>query len=136
MEPVLLVAGGSGVVPLMSMIRHYKAAGSSVPLRLLYSSRSQKDVIYSGELSRLGASNGKLEIFCTFTQQIPPGWTGYSRLIDVQMLREVAGPLGRNARAYVCGPTLMVEAVANGLLLVGLVPDQIRTERFGPTGTS
>lgn len=134
-EPLLLIAGGSGVVPLMSMIRHYKANRSSIPLRLLYSSRSQEDVIYSDELSKLQDSNGKLEIFCVFTQKIPPGWTGYARLIDVEMLREVSGPLGTKALAYVCGPTLMVEAVANGLLQVGLTPSQIRTERFGPTGS-
>lgn len=134
-EPLYLIGGGSGIVPLMSMIRHHKATGSDVPLRLLYSSRSQNDVIYSEELSRLQASNGKIEIFCTFTHQVPPGWTGYARLIDAQMLQEVGGPLGRNARSYVCGPTLMVEAVANGLLQIGLPPEQIRTERFGPTGT-
>jgi ferredoxin-NADP reductase len=134
--PILLIAGGSGVVPLMSMIRHRRAIGSSIPLRMLYSSRTLEDIIYSDELSQLQNSNDQLEIFYTLTRQKPPGWNGYARRIDTQMLREVAGPLGTRTQVYVCGPTLMVEAVANGLLQVGLAANQIRTERFGPTGSS
>jgi ferredoxin-NADP reductase len=134
--PLLLIAGGSGIVPLMSMIRHRRAIGSSIPLRMLYSSRTLEDIIYSDELSQLQNSNDQLEIFYTLTRQKPPGWNGYARRIDTQMLREVAGPLGTRTQVYVCGPTLMVEAVANGLLQVGLAANQIRTERFGPTGSS
>jgi ferredoxin-NADP reductase len=134
--PLLLVAGGSGIVPLMSMIRHVTAMSLNIPLRLLYSSRTPDDVIYSDELSGLQDSRCKLEIFYTFTRQMPPGWSGYARRIDTHMLREVAGLLWAKAQAYVCGPTLMVEAVANGLLQVGLAPRQIRTERFGPTGSN
>ena len=134
--PLLLIAGGSGIVPLMSMIRHRSAVGSTIPVRLLYSSRTPEDVIYYDELMKLQNSKGRLEIFHTFTRQTPPGWTGYSRRIDSQMLAEVAGPLGSKAQAYVCGPTLLVEAVANGLLQQGLAPNQIRTERFGPTAIS
>lgn len=134
--PLLLVAGGSGVVPLMSMIRHHKSSGSDNPLRFLYSSRTPQDVIYSDELAGLNDPVGKLQVFHTFTRQTPPGWNGYDRRIDLQMLREVSEPLGRETQAYVCGPTLMVEAVANGLVQVGLVPNQVRTERFGPTGGS
>jgi ferredoxin-NADP reductase len=133
---ILLVAGGSGVVPLMSMIRHRAAVGASTPMQLLYSSRTPQDVIYSQELTSLQNSQNGLGINFTFTRQTPADWTGYSRRIDVPMLRDVAGPLGNNAQAYVCGPTLMVEAVANGLLQIGLEPNQIRTERFGPTGSS
>ena len=134
--PLLLIAGGSGVVPLMSMIRHRAAAGSTTPTRLLYSSRTPEDVIYYDELIRLQNSRDGLGVYLAFTRQAPPGWNGYARRIDSPMLREVAGPLRTKAQAYVCGPTLMVEAAANGLLQVGLAPNQIRTERFGPTGNS
>lgn len=133
--PLLLVAGGSGVVPLMAMIRHRAASGSNVPARLLYSSRGPADVIYTAELGRLQEAGGGLEVFHTFTRQPPPDWRGYARRIDHEMLAEVARPLGRGALAYVCGPTLLVEAVANGLVEIGLAPGQIRTERFGPTGS-
>jgi ferredoxin-NADP reductase len=93
-------------------------------------------VIYAAELARLQEAGGGLEIFHTFTRQQPPGWSGYARRIDGEMLAEVARPLGQEALAYVCGPTLLVEAVANGLVEIGLAPDQIRTERFGPTGST
>jgi ferredoxin-NADP reductase len=136
MEPILLVAGGSGIVPLMSMIRHRAAAGSTTPARLLYSSRTSEDVVYADELLRLQNSRDGLGIFHTFTRRAPTGWTGYVRRIDAPMLSEVAGPLGNNVQACVCGPTLMVEAVANGLLQIGFAPNQIRTERFGPTGSN
>jgi ferredoxin-NADP reductase len=132
--PLLLVAGGSGVVPLMAMIRHRVAAGSQTPARLLYSSRTLGDVIYAKELQRLQNAGDELEIVHTLTRQQPPGWSGYARRIDNQMLAEVIAPLGKEALAYVCGPTLMVEAVANGLVQIGLAPNRIRTERFGPTG--
>jgi len=132
--PLLLVAGGSGVAPLMSMIRHRAAAGSRIPARLLYSSRTPDHVIYADELERLQNAGEELEIFHTFTRQTPEGWTGYARRIDNQMLSEVSGPLGKMALTYVCGPTLLVEAVANGLVQIGMAPNLIRTERFGPTG--
>jgi ferredoxin-NADP reductase len=132
----LLVAGGSGIVPLMAMIRHRGAAGATTPARLLYSARTPEDVIYYDELTKLQNARDGLEISYTFTRQAPAGWTGYARRIDVQMLGEVAGPIGNKAQAYVCGPTLMVEAVADGLLQVGLAANQIRTERFGPTGSN
>jgi ferredoxin-NADP reductase len=133
-KPILLVAGGSGIVPLMSMIRHRAAVSSTTPARLLYSSRAPEDVIYSAELTRLKDSQDGPGIAYTFTRQAPAGWTGYARRIDAQMLGEVAGPLGQEVQAFVCGPTLMVEAVADELLQIGLAPNQIRTERFGPTG--
>ena len=130
--PLLLVAGGSGVVPLMAMLRHRAAAASGVPTRLLYSSRTPEDLIYGDELARL--SGDGLEVFHTFTRVQPPGWTGYARRIDAAMLREVAGPLGAAPQAYLCGPTLLVEGAANGLVVAGIPPERIRTERFGPTG--
>jgi len=134
--PLLLIAGGSGIVPLMSMIRHGTATGSTAPVRLLYSSRTVEDVIYYDELMKLHEAKDGLEIFFTLTRQTPVGWTGYSRRIDSQMLVEVAGALESKTQAYVCGPTLLVEAVANGLLQIGLAQNQIRTERFGPTSSS
>ena len=132
--PLLLVGGGSGVVPLMAMLRHRAAAGSDVRTRLLYSSRTPEDVIYADELERLRAAGRGLEVFHTFTRARPPGWTGYARRIDAAMLREVAGPLGAAPQAYVCGPTLLVEGAANGLVQIGVSPERVRTERFGPTG--
>ena len=135
-EPLLLVAGGAGIVPLMAILRHRAAAGSSVPTRLLYSARSLEDVIYRAELERLAARQPGLEVLLALTRMHPPGWTGYSRRIDQAMLAEVAGPLGTSLRAYVCGPTPFVEAAANYLVQVGVPQAQVRTERFGPTGGS
>jgi ferredoxin-NADP reductase len=132
---LLLVAGGSGVVPLMAMLRHRMAAGATVATRLLYSSRAPDDVIYRYELETLQAANNGLEIIHTFTRVQPAGWRGYARRIDTPMLREVIQPLGQDPLAYICGPTLLVEAAANGLAQLGVPPVRIRTERFGPTGT-
>lgn len=134
--PLLLVAGGSGIAPLMAMIRHRAATGANVPTRLLYSSRSPEDVIFFDELMQLRAAGDGLEIFHTFTRSSPPEWSGYSRRIDPQMLGEVAGPLGSEVQVFVCGPTLLVENVANSLVQLGIRSDRIRTERFGPTGVS
>ena len=132
--PLLLIGSGSGVVPLMSMLRHRRAAGSSVLASLLYSVRSPGDVIYAAELQQLQATGDQLRIVFTFTRSQPADWQGYSRRIDMDMLGEVARPLGPRLRAYVCGPTLMVENVANALVAHGLSPECIRTERFGPIG--
>ena len=132
--PLLLIGGGSGVVPLMAMIRHRVASKSPLPIRLLYSSRTPSDVIYADELERLTRSSTGLEVFHTFTREQPPGWTGYRRRIDRAMLTEVIQPFGINVRAYLCGPTLLVESAANSLLELAIPAEQIRTERFGPTG--
>jgi ferredoxin-NADP reductase len=132
--PLLLIGGGSGVVPLMAMLRHRAAQRSSIPTRLLYSSRSADEVIYRTELDGLPRGDGALEIFFTYTRHAPPGWTGYQRRIDPAMLNEVMRPLGAGVLAYVCGPTLLVEAVSNALVAMGLPPEHVRTERFGPTG--
>jgi ferredoxin-NADP reductase len=132
--PLLLIGGGSGVVPLMAMLRHRAAQRSSIPARLLYSTRSAGDVIYRAELERLASGDRELEVVFTFTRLAPPGWTGYQRRIDPAMVREVARPLGDGVRAYVCGPTLLVESVSNALVAMGLPAERIRTERFGPTG--
>jgi ferredoxin-NADP reductase len=132
--PLLLVAGGSGVVPLMAMLRHRALAGSTVPTRLLYSAPRPATVIYRAELDALHAAGRALEVVYTFTREQPPGWRGYARRIDRAMLEEVLRPLGSAALAYVCGPTLLVETAATALAELGIPPARIRTERFGPTG--
>jgi ferredoxin-NADP reductase len=133
--PLLLIAGGSGVVPLMSMLRHRAAAGSRAPTALLYSSRGADEIIYRGELDALGGDGSGLAVAHTLTRSQPPGWTGYARRIDEPMLSEVLAPLGGGAKAFICGPTALVENAANALVRLGLPAAQIRTERFGPTGT-
>ena len=129
--PLLLVAGGSGIVPLRAILRHRRRSGSDVPVRLLYSSRSLEEVIYRGELDE--PSDG-LEVFHTLTREQPPGWSGYNRRIDAALLGEVAWPVEQDARAFVCGPTNLVEAVASGLVELGYPPKRVKTERFGATG--
>ena len=131
---LLLVAGGSGVVPLMAMIRHRRAVGNSTPTRLLYSSRTLEDVIYREELDRLAGAGDGLDVVHTLTRGQPPGWTGYGRRIDAEMLREVAWK-DESAQAFVCGPTRLVESVAGALVDLGYDPGRVKTERFGPTGT-
>ena len=148
--PLLLAAGGSGVVPLRAMLQHRCLVGSSVPVRLLYSVRSQADVIYRSELDH--AADG-VQVIYTLTRQQPPGWTGYARRVDQQMITEVAWPVAPPASAppasapmasaspasaplaYVCGPTNFVEAVASDLVALGYPPQRVKTERFGATGT-
>ncbi len=135
-EPLLLIAGGSGVVPLMSMLRHRAAAGNKNPARLLFSSRTLEDVIYYDELEKLRSKADGLEVYHTLTRQQPEGWKGYSRRIDDAMLKEIIKPLRQVPQVFICGPTLLVESAANTLVRLGLPPVQIRTERFGPTGTN
>lgn len=132
--PLLLVAGGSGVVPLAAMLRHRVATASDVPVRLLYSSRSWDDVIYRDELDRLAATADGVEVVHTLTRSQPQGWTGYRRRVDGELLAEVAWPPTDSPLTYVCGPTQFVETVARSLLQQGYDPGRIRTERFGPTG--
>ncbi len=132
--PLLLIAGGSGVVPLMSMIRHRAATRANNVTALLYSSRNHEEIIYFNELEKLRSADSGLRVFHTLTRSQPPAWKGYRRRIDEDMLREVAVPLGDAVQVFICGPTLMVESAANALVKIGVGPDQIRTERFGPTG--
>ena len=132
--PLLLVAGGSGIVPLMSMLRHRAASRSTAPARLLYSSRSYDDVIYRDELDRAAAKRDGLEVFHTLTRSQPVGWTGFSRRIDAKMLSEVSQVYGAKALTFICGPTPLVESAANDLLELGLKSERIKTERFGPSG--
>jgi ferredoxin-NADP reductase len=136
--PLLLVAGGSGVAPLMAMLRHRAAsgdAGRAVPARLLLSSRSFADIIYREELERLGSAPGGPRIVHTLTREPPPsGWSGYARRIDAPMLAEAGFPPAAAPRVFVCGPTPMVEAAATALVGLGHEPARVKTERFGATG--
>ena len=132
--PLLLVAGGSGVVPLMAIIRHRQRVGSRVPTRLLFSSRKADDIIYREELDRLTEAHDGFDVIHTLTRSQPPGWNGYARRIDDRMLADALEPLGITARVYICGPTALVEVAANALVRLGLPADLVRTERFGPTG--
>jgi ferredoxin-NADP reductase len=131
--PLLLVAGGSGIVPLMSMLRHRASVAAAIPARLLYSSRSWDDVIYRDEIDRLAKESG-VDVLHTLTRSQPPGWTGYARRVDATMLQEAAWDPSSDSVAYVCGPTAFVESVASGLVLLGYPASSVKTERFGPTG--
>jgi ferredoxin-NADP reductase len=134
--PLLLVGGGSGVVPLMAMLRHRAAQHSAVPAHLLYSSRDFDDIIYRQELERLAAADPALTIVHTLTRVQPASWTGYRRRIDRDILAEVAWAPAEQPLAFVCGPTALVEAVASTLVELGHEPQRVRTERFGPSGGS
>jgi ferredoxin-NADP reductase len=141
--PLLLVAGGSGIVPLMAMLRHRDtalgadaAARERLPVRLLYSSRRWESVIYREELARMAAKDIAVEVTHTITREQPAGWTGFKRRIDRAMLEQVAWPASEHPRAFVCGPTSLVEAVASDLVELGHQPSLIKTERFGPTGSA
>jgi len=127
-RPAFLVGGGSGVVPLMAMIR---SSSGTTPMRLLYSSRTYEDLIYRKELETPPA---QVEIFYTLTREQPPGWSGYSRRIDDELLREVAWPAAEQPHVFVCGSTRFVDAAADGLVRLGYDPHWVRTERFGATG--
>ena len=129
--PLLLLAGGSGVVPLRAILRHRVREESPVPVRLLYSSRTWADVIYRTELEQ--RTQG-VAVTYTLTRAQPAGWMGYGRRVDQQMLTEVAWSAAQAPLAYVCGPTSFVETVAAGLVALGYSPGRVKTERFGATG--
>ncbi len=132
--PLLLVGGGSGVVPLRAMLRHHRAVRSSVPARLLYSARTLDDVIYRDELTQLGTQDD-IDVRFTLTREQPEGWDGYAGRIDDKLLDDVSWPASDGPLTYICGPTGFVETAASGLVDLGHDPARIRTERFGPTGT-
>jgi ferredoxin-NADP reductase len=131
--PLLLVAGGSGIVPLRAMLRHRGRAGSTVPARLLLSTRSLAETIYRAELAE-AAAGVEVEVVHTLTRERPPGWAGRTGRVDAALLREVAWPPADEPLAFVCGPTAFVETVAAGLVDLGHPPGRVRTERFGSTG--
>jgi ferredoxin-NADP reductase len=129
--PLFLAAGGSGIVPLRAILRHRRRSGSTVPVHLLYSSRSLDDVIYRKELDEMDEG---VEVAHTLTRVQPPGWTGYARRVDAAMLGEVAWPPNADPLTFVCGPTSFVETVAGALVDLGYPPSRVKTERFGATG--
>jgi ferredoxin-NADP reductase len=130
--PLLLLAGGSGLVPLAAMLRHRAAAGATVDARLLVSAAGLDRVLYRDELERL--RGGGVALHYTLTRNAPPGWTGWTRRVDAAMLRDVGPAPAQRPRMYVCGPTAFVERVAELLVEAGHDPGQVKTERFGPTG--
>ena len=131
--PLLLLAGGSGVVPLRAILRHHRVVESTVPARFLYSARALVDVIYRDELTS-NAFGDSVDIRFTLTREHPEGWRGYARRIDMELLEEVAWLPRERPLVYVCGPTAFVETAASILVALGHEPGRIRTERFGPTG--
>jgi ferredoxin-NADP reductase len=131
--PLLLIAGGSGVVPLMSILRYRQAVSSNIPVTILYSARSWEDIIYRDELEHIGKDDG-VDVAFTLTRSQPQDWTGFARRVDARMLQEVGALLDPDIRAYVCGPTPLVESVATDLVALGYPPERVKTERFGPTG--
>jgi ferredoxin-NADP reductase len=133
-RPLLLVAGGSGIVPLMAMLRHGRAALASTPARLLYSSRTFEEIVYRAELEQIGSGGDGVAVWHALTRAQPAGWTGFARRVDAAMLNEVAWPKEREPAVFVCGPTGFVEEVAGSLVDSGYDPGWIKTERFGATG--
>ena len=131
--PLLLVGGGSGIVPLMAILRHRAASGSEAEVRLLASWRTAEDIIYAAELERLGQLDG-VDVTHTLTRAAPEPWAGRTGRIDEAMLAQVGWPPEAGPLSFVCGPTGLVEAVASGLVALGHRAERIRTERFGPTG--
>ena len=129
--PLMLAGGGSGIVPLRAILRERERAGSDAPVRLLYSARTQSDLIYRNELA---ARRDGVEVFCTLTREQPAGWTGYTRRVDRPLLAETSWPAGKNPLAFACGPTSFVEIVADGLVTLGYQSSRVKTERFGGMG--
>ena len=130
--PLLLIGGGSGIVPLRSILRQRERSGSDAPVRLLYSARTRAELIYRDELAM---HRDGVDVIYTLTREQPDdGWTGYTRRVDGALLAETAWPAGKKPLAFVCGPTSFVETVAGGLVTLGYEPGRVKTERFGGTG--
>ena len=133
-EAVQLIAGGSGIVPLMAMIRSRASAGSTAPFRLLYSVREPAAVFYRNELRTLSDRDRSLRVTYAFTRTAPKGWPRPPSRVDAALITEATWPINLGPSCYVCGPTPFVESVTNFLTASGNNRDKIRTERFGPTG--
>jgi ferredoxin-NADP reductase len=131
-RPVLLVGGGSGVVPLMAMLRHHHDLDHQSDMHLIYSARTEADVLYEQELAKLASAHRSVDI--TLTRETPPGWSGRTGRVDSALLSQLGWPPAADPQCFVCGPTAFVEAVANTLVALGHRASNIRTERFGPTG--
>ena len=133
-EPVQLVAGGSGLVPLMAMIRTRALSASHAQFRLLYSVRTPQSVLYSEELRRLASADTGVDVAWAYTREVPVGWPREARRVDAELINSTTWPADRMPTCYVCGPTSFVENVADLLRAAGHDPARIKTERFGPTG--
>jgi ferredoxin-NADP reductase len=133
-QPVLLIGGGSGVVPLMAMARTRAATGAAAPMRLIYSTRSPATVLYATELQRLAAPGTGLDIDIAYTREAPAGWPGPVGRLNARRLRDLAGSPVARQQYFICGPTSFVENTARLLVDQGIAARQIRTERFGPSG--
>ncbi|HEX4483818.1 MAG TPA: ferredoxin reductase [Solirubrobacteraceae bacterium] len=131
--PLLLLAGGSGLVPLMAMTRHRIARADATRIELLVSSRSLDDLLFAEELKRAGAQPG-IDVKITLTRAQPPGWSGLARRVDRAMLAELGPPPSERPRVFLCGPTAFVESAADALVALGHAPSAIHAERFGPSG--
>jgi ferredoxin-NADP reductase len=132
--PLMLIAGGSGIAPLMAMLRHRAARGSTLPARLIYSSRTGDDIIYRDELARMVAARDGLEVFHVLTRSQPVGFAGETRRIDQDMLARLGFAAQERPQIYICGPSSLVETAGRSLVTLGHDRRLIRTERFGPTG--
>jgi ferredoxin-NADP reductase len=132
--PLLLIGGGSGLVPLVAMLRHRARAASTVPAILVASARSREDLLFADELEALAAADPALDLVVTYTRRHPPGWAGPTRRVDAALLADAGPAPGPGVRAFVCGPNGFVEGVAATLVDLGHDPASVRTERFGPTG--
>jgi ferredoxin-NADP reductase len=132
--PVLLIGGGSGVVPLMAITRTRITSGSAAPMRLIYSTRSPDTLLYADELNRIAGQHAGLAVDIVYTRTAPPGWGGRPGRLDAERLAALTGPQGGQAGIFICGPTSFVESIANLLIDQGLDPQQVKTERFGPSG--
>jgi ferredoxin-NADP reductase len=133
-EPVQLIAGGSGVVPLMAMIRTRSAMQNAAPFRLLYSVREPAAVFYRHELATLDENGNGVNVSYAYTRATPEGWPRPPHRIDAKTLSKAVWPADAHPTCYVCGPTPFVETVSNLLIAAGHEAGAIKTERFGPTG--
>jgi ferredoxin-NADP reductase len=132
--PPCLIAGGSGIAPLMAMLRHRDRSNDRGAALLLYSSRCLEDIIYRDELDAMARRNSELRIVHTLTRKQPQGWTGHRGRINKALLVETCFPPERTPKIYVCGPTPFVEDISRSLVELGHDPLTIKTERFGPSG--
>jgi ferredoxin-NADP reductase len=133
-RPLCLIAGGSGVTPLMAMLRHRDKLSDRAPAVLMYSSRSLEDIIYQDELDSMASRNGDLRIVHALTREQPPDWTGHRGRIDKNFLSKNCFPSSQCPAIYICGPTALVESISSVLVELGFDPYEIKTERFGPSG--
>lgn len=133
-EPIQLIAGGSGLVPLMAMMRTRAAVHSMMPFRLLYSVREPDAILYARELRALASAKDGTAITYAYTRVAPKDWSRPPVRVDAALIAQATWPASQSPTSYVCGPTPFVESVATLLTAAGHAPDRIRTERFGATG--